>query len=783
MAAYSYDNLSGDNVRFLQGTQADLNKYFPNSGDSLSGKAIEGAFYLTTDTHRLYVGRKVSEGTNINKIYPEEVSSSITTVVDSGDLTNVQVSGARDGDFYYIKQGNILAVYENPEIDGAGQSSAGRWVQVNAPAPLARLSQAVSEVVSGDNIAATSFPASGVSKVKIRTSAGTQGNTGATGDAPDPASNIILEAGPNITLKPGEDNKTIQISSANSQSNLSVVNDTSATNNARIKLSDGVNADTYVYLAGAQDTTVGASTSYQATMDSTVAAGKSYYTTTDGYQFTQVTPSSGDNPRLLGYYESVTDKNVINIVGPGIQGPKVTNNSTYVATNDTSVQAGKSYFTRSGSVGSYTYTLVENPPNNTNPKTSSYYEQVTGFKVAVSVKNGATSEVRQAALSGNQSVIDPIISYGKNTVKTSKFFNQTAVLDVYTVAETNEQIATSIDAAIKTADALEYKGTVADSSALAALEARTDIKNGYVYKAASSFGYNNDSLTIKTGDLIIATGTEGSNGFIPVGNITWEIIPSGNEPFLKGKIVATTDHNPGFGLEDQNIAGDYASLNADAKKDKRPLFVSINNSESSSKLIKASGTGTVDNFSLTFEHLAPQSNAGTVSTFTTASPSVIRAITNQDTDSIGADQVAEFLALKQINRDSYGHIVSVVGNTIKLTHNYVNKLTTAHSSATNVYVLTSDTTVDSGKTYYTKSGNTYTKVNSPSGNPKTQNYYEYSADYVGTILLSAQDSLSMANTAFNTATNKGSFKIGSDTLKIESVNNTQLNVNLVWGSF
>jgi len=70
MASYSYEALLNDNVRFLQGTQAQLNKYLPGSGDNLSGHAYEGAFYLTTDTHRLYVGRKVDTGTDSGKIFP-----------------------------------------------------------------------------------------------------------------------------------------------------------------------------------------------------------------------------------------------------------------------------------------------------------------------------------------------------------------------------------------------------------------------------------------------------------------------------------------------------------------------------------------------------------------------------------------------------------------------------------------------------------------------------------------------------------------------------------------
>ena len=45
-----------------------------------------------------------------------------------------------------------------------------------------------------------------------------------------------------------------------------------------------------------------------------------------------------------------------------------------------------------------------------------------------------------------------------------------------------------------------------------------------------------------------------------------------------------------------------------------------------------------------------------------------------------------------------------------------------------VYEVSKDTTVDTNKTYYTKSGSTYTKVTSPTGNPSTSSYYEKTAE-------------------------------------------------------
>lgn len=51
-----------------------------------------------------------------------------------------------------------------------------------------------------------------------------------------------------------------------------------------------------------------------------------------------------------------------------------------------------------------------------------------------------------------------------------------------------------------------------------------------------------------------------------------------------------------------------------------------------------------------------------------------------------------------------------------------------------VYAASTDATVTPGKTYYTKSGNNYTVVASPTGNPSTSSYYEKTGDIYTTYL-------------------------------------------------
>lgn len=93
------------NILFKRGTQAAL----------ASATAVDGAFYLTEDTHRLYagIGSKIVDLNQYIKV--------VNTIEELEAMTGMQ-----PGDFAYINGGNILAVYTKP----SGQT-ANQWVQIN----------------------------------------------------------------------------------------------------------------------------------------------------------------------------------------------------------------------------------------------------------------------------------------------------------------------------------------------------------------------------------------------------------------------------------------------------------------------------------------------------------------------------------------------------------------------------------------------------------------------------------------------------------------------------
>ena len=98
------------NVMFKRGAQADLQKYILGTT-----QAVEGSFYLTSDTNRLYIGKKDSSD---NKIKAFPVNQGVISVDSIGSLPNA--ANAEAGQFYYVSGANILCVHNGKQ-----------WVQIN----------------------------------------------------------------------------------------------------------------------------------------------------------------------------------------------------------------------------------------------------------------------------------------------------------------------------------------------------------------------------------------------------------------------------------------------------------------------------------------------------------------------------------------------------------------------------------------------------------------------------------------------------------------------------
>ena len=146
------------NLKFLRGPQSNLNTIIDKSNgtltianyndymgltgaNALEGESalnaalnaipapVEGAFYLTDDTYRLYTG--VNKGTTQNpNVKLVELNQSVTQVANVNSLPDVNTVDL--GQFYYTIAENILCTCISKTINNQGQSITVKdWQQIN----------------------------------------------------------------------------------------------------------------------------------------------------------------------------------------------------------------------------------------------------------------------------------------------------------------------------------------------------------------------------------------------------------------------------------------------------------------------------------------------------------------------------------------------------------------------------------------------------------------------------------------------------------------------------
>ena len=197
---------------------------------------------------------------------------------------------------------------------------------------------------------------------------------------------------------------------------------------------------------------------------------------------------------------------------------------------------------------------------------------------------------------------------------------------------------------------MAYKGTVTSANASTKLASTGNV--GDTYKAASEI---TTPVKANTGDLIIATGTDGA--------VTWDVIPSGDDQTITG--AATTS---GISVSDQS--GTLAEISV----------VEGNKIKVSNSIEDKKTTLTVGHEAIT----QPTPVAGT---------DVTQAAKNS----------AEFTAITDITEDGYGHVTGITTKklTVVDTHNDVSGVSAVASGSNNVVttgisVSTTDGTTKTG---------------------------------------------------------------------------------------
>lgn len=142
------------NVMFKRGTQAAL-ETLKTSVANNNATFVDGAFYLTTDTDRLYVAQSTTELVELNQsiINISQIQSD-----GQGGYTVTEPTGGirpvKSGEFYYLADGNILMI---------GQDN-GKLLQVNHDTYLNSVSTQVGTNGTAVNVLHTLTPNSGTAK-------------------------------------------------------------------------------------------------------------------------------------------------------------------------------------------------------------------------------------------------------------------------------------------------------------------------------------------------------------------------------------------------------------------------------------------------------------------------------------------------------------------------------------------------------------------------------------------------------------------------------------------
>ena len=485
------------NVLFKRGLQANLPK----------SNIIDGAFYLTTDTNRLYVG---------NNTELVELNKSITVVdsVDKLPKTDVEV-----GQFYYIsgdnthtdtsaggKNGNILAVVTsivngnpqwtqvNPDtVDGNDRLSdvaitKGSYDAVNNVIPYTlsfsikdkagkviqtitkTLDVAPKDIISKADVSISTSSAEGVNAATITTKIKDTSNSNALSTG----SSFSIAGGDNVTVTQkdgvvtiatgiGKDSVQMHVDGTNVQNQVSA--------SVRVNSSDSGDV---LKIAG--DTT----------KDIGIVWDAANKVAKIGHSNSAATAATGDAIQLSHNSKSFT----------------AVTSTTYDSHGHISAQTSQQVTLPS-------YAIKDIKVDDTDK---------SKLKVSLTDQNGTAfgTATSDSILYNTITVYDSV----NGTATKSTIANQGDIGTFYS--------KTAIDNMMKGLDALTYKGTVAANSDLP--EASKGVHIGDTYKVnAENSGITINGKAAHLGDLLIATGTEDSNGNITSGTLTWTLVQGNSE--------------------------------------------------------------------------------------------------------------------------------------------------------------------------------------------------------------------------------------------------------------
>lgn len=479
------------NVMFKRGTQTGFNNLTTYQ---------DGCFYLTTDSHRLYVG------TGNNKA--DLVSQSVITYPNWAAieaLSNKSSSSyapglCSEGQFYYAKAENILCTY-----------SEGKWVQIN-PDHNDDHDTYVKSVSVAKNTTETEKGKQLVYDVKI-----TQAQKDLKGNnegAPSEVSGKITISAADLGQITTHTDVGIEAEKSDSKVYLK---------NSGV----GANAAAKVEFAGGGSVSVSTDGSNKITIS---GADTTYSLNTTTNTTGAKAALQNQNGLTEGSFAVEVDGNVLTVESntAGKNGSiklahatTLTSEASYTPTDATADESGNvTLLMPTVSINEYGHVTAVGVKNVTLPK-----DKDTKVSAVTADNSGKiTVKIKDESTTVETPVVSDAVLFHKITVDGAEktVYNQGDLGAFYS----SDKIDTLITAAKSEMNAMTYCGTVTKS----AFDQITGPQKGDTYKAAESFtiGSGDGAIQVDTGDLIIYNGADVATD--AAGDITkWEVIPSGDD--------------------------------------------------------------------------------------------------------------------------------------------------------------------------------------------------------------------------------------------------------------
>lgn len=479
------------NVMFKRGTQSSFNNLSTYQ---------DGCFYLTTDSHRLYIGTSNNKADLVSQSVITYPNWAAIEALSNKSSSNYAPGLCSEGQFYYAKAENILCTY-----------SDGKWVQIN-PDHNDDHDTYVKSISVAKNTADTVNGEQLVYDVKI---------TQAQKDLKGNNEGAPTEVSGKLTISAADLNQIATHTNVGMQAEKS---------DSKVYLKNsgtGANAAAKVELAGGGSVSVSTDSSNKITISGVDTT----------YSLNTTTNTTGAKANLQnkdgvtkGSFAVEVDGNVLTVESKtaGENGSiklahatTLTSNASYTPHDATTDASGNvTLLMPTVSVNEYGHVTAVGIKNVTLPR-----DKDTKVS-AVSADNSGkiTVKIKDENTTAETSVVSGQVLYNKITVNGAEktVYNQGNLGAFYS----SDKVDTLIRAAKAEMNAMTYCGTTTKSR----FDQIKGPQKGDTYKAAEKFtiGSGNSAVNVNTGDLIIYNGDNVAAG--TAGDTTkWEVIPSGDD--------------------------------------------------------------------------------------------------------------------------------------------------------------------------------------------------------------------------------------------------------------